>query len=273
MKGRKKLLGMKHKVREEKKREQRVALAVAVAILISIIFFFGFLINSMLNQPLTSQPVSSTSESKAAIVDHLSLTVPNQTFIQTAINTLEKAGYSVDYYEGERVTVDFYRNLPAHGYGLIVLRVHSALMGGCSPPVALFTSEPASKTKYVYEQLTDQLVGANFRDEETIYFGIAPLFVKHSMNGRFEDSIIILMGCDGLTYTSMAEAFIEKGAKVYISWSGSVLASHTDLATSRLLQHYLIEKRTLREALIATFKEVGPDPMYKSVLLYYSIEA
>ncbi len=36
------------------------------------------------------------------------------------------AGYDVDYYKGEDVTVELYRSLPSFGYKLIVLRVHSA---------------------------------------------------------------------------------------------------------------------------------------------------
>lgn len=218
-----------------------------------------------------------TSQFKAAIVDHLSLSQPNQTFIQTATTTLETAGFTVDYYKGEEVNVEFYRNLPKHGYSLIILRVHSALGLDMGPSLALFTSELYSKTKYVYEQLTTQLVRVTFyegqKPKEPSYFGIPPEFVRYNMNGKFENTIIIMMGCNGLTNTNMAKAFIEKGAKVYISWSGSVLASHTDLATKRLLQHFLLEKRTLKESVRETFKEAGFDPVYKSLLLYYPLEA
>ena len=221
--------------------------------------------------------VLQTSRLKASIVDHLSLSQPNQTFIQTATKTLITAGFTVDYYKGEEVTVEFYRDLPTHDYDLIILRAHSALGADMRPPLALFTSEPYSKTKYVHEQLTGQVVRVTFYEgeepKEPSYFGIGPEFVKQSMNGKFQKTIIIMMGCNGLTYTYMAEAFIEKGAEVYISWSYSVLASHTDLATTRLLQHFIIEKQTLREAGCKTFKEVGPDPSYKSLLLYYPLEA
>lgn len=278
MKNKKKPRGIKHKIREEKKRERRIGLAITVAILIIMISVSGFLINSMLNQPSTNQTTSSASQPKAAIVDHLSLTMPNQTFIQTAINTLKQAGYTVDYYPGEEVTVEFYRNLPTHGYGLIILRVHSSAtdIGGTEGPVVLFTSERVSETKYVYEQLTDQLMGVAYSMQEKekgiTYFGISPLFVTNSINGRFQNTIIIMMGCEGLDNPLMAEAFVEKGAKVYISWSQPVLASHTDLATSHLLQHFLIEKQTLKESVRETFKEVGFDPAYKSLLIYYPLE-
>lgn len=233
-----------------------------------VIAFFCIVTYSFLHS--TSQTnINQEFSYKAAIVDHLRLTAPNPTFIQTTINILEEAGYTVDCYPGEEVTVNFFRNLPKHDYALIVLRVHSALMGGTSPPVGLFTSESLSKTKYIYEQLTDQLMGAKFRDQENAYFAFTPLFVKHSMNGRFENTRIIMMGCDGLTYTGMAEAFIEKGAKVYVSWNGPVSASHTDSATTTLLKHLITEKQTMKQAVTETMKEVGPDPEYESILQCY----
>lgn len=78
-------------------------------------------------------------------------------------------------------------------------------------------------------------------------------------------------GFEGLDNTLMAKIFIEKGAKVYISWSQPVSASHTDTATTQLLQHFLTEKLTLKEAVRETFKEVGFDPAYKRLLIYYPL--
>ncbi len=268
---------MKHRIREEKKREQRIGLAVTVIILIVNITASGLFVNSMLGSSRQKQETSSTSEPKAAIVNQLSLTYPNQTFVQTATNTLAQAGYTTDYYPGEKVTVEFYRNLPTHGYKIVVLRTHSALVSTDKPPVTLFTSEPYSQTAYVYEQLRDQVGWVTYRFErdtpkEPTYFGISPLFVKDSMNGDFQDSVIVMMGCNGLTYTDMAKAFIERGAIAYVGWKDAVLASHTDSATAHLLQHFLIEKRSLRESVQDTF-EVGCDPVNENLLTYYPLEA
>jgi len=269
MKAKKKPHGMKQRIREERKREERIGLAVIVAILSIIILVSGFIINSLLNQPSTNQPVESISEPKAAIVDHLSLTYPNQTFIETATTILKQAGCTVDYYPGEQVTVEFYRHLPTHEYSLIILRVHST-----APYGKLFTSEQYSASKYVYEQLTDQVLKVSFYAETPpFYFGISQFFVMDSMIGNFKNTTIIMMGCNGLKYTVMAEAFIEKGAKVYISWSDSVLASHTDQATTHLLQHLIIQKQPLKQAINTTMKDVGPDPAYNSLLIYYPLEA
>ena len=237
---------------------------VFAVIILSIAFIYSA------QHSTQNQTISQTFQFKAAIIDHLSPTAPNQTFIQTATNTLKTAGFTVDYYPSEKVNVELCRKLPTHGYGLIILRVHSALQLGRRPPVCLFTSEPYSQMKYVYEQLTGQvgIVTFLYHEEEPPYFGISPKFIR-SMNERFSNTIVIMMGCDGLTYTDMAEAFIEKGAKVYISWNGSVSASHTDQATTQLLRHLITENQTIKQAVTETMKEVGPDPEYESILQYY----
>jgi len=274
MKIKKKTAGIKQKIREEKEREQRIALRIIIAaILITTISISGFLVNSMLNQPSTI-----SSQPKAAIVDHLSLTFPNQTFIQTATNTLKQENYSVDYYQGEKVTVDFFRNLPARGYSLIILRVHSAaaaLEGQeyVEAPVCFFTSESYSQNKYVLEQLADQLVIASYNmPEPPYYFGITPKFVTSSMNGEFCNTAIIMMGCEGLNNTEMAEAFITKGAKVYVGWNRSVSASHTDQATTYLLQQLILQNQTIKQAVENTMKEMAADPE-DTQLTYYPLQA
>jgi len=269
MKAKKKPHGIKQKIREEKKRQQHIVFTLAI--LIAVISVSGFVANSMLNQA-----TNPAYQFKAAIIDQLSLKYPNQTFIEAATNTLKQANYTVvDYYSGENVTVEFYRNLPTHGYGLIILRAHSTTGG--YPSVAFFTSELYSNSKYINEQLTDKVVPVAYSPEDAErgegYFGITQSFVKSSMKGRFANTVVVMMGCESLNNTLMAKAFTEKGAKVYIGWNTLVLASYTDNAITHLLRHFLIEKLTLIEAVRQTYREVGPDPAYNSLLIYYPIEA
>lgn len=267
--------GTKAQIRAVKNRERRIAAVTFLAFILLIVIFSACFTYNFLNETENQTTNPTSSQLKAAIVDHLSLTCPNQTFIETATNTLKQAGYSVDYYPGENVTVEFYRNLPTHNYGFIILRVHSSAtyVGGTESPVALFTSESYSQTKYIYEQLTYQLAGTAYSVQEKekgiAYFGISPFFVTRSMKGSFQNAVIIMMGCEGLDNPSMAKAFVEKGAKAYIGWNASVLASHTDQATICLLQHLITERQTVNQAVDGTMKEVGSDPSSESVLLYY----
>jgi hypothetical protein len=284
MKTEKKHVGTKAEIRSLKERERRIATAIFLALILLVVAFSAYFTYLFLNQPpdqssieptLQFKPENLDPQLKAAIVDHLSLTAPNQTFVQTAATILTKANYTVDYFSGEKVTVNFFRNLPSGGYTLIVLRVHSALGTNNAPPLALFTSEPLDSRKYVNEQLTDQLQGVVFlpyRPGDKYYFGIPPKFIKLSMKGELSNSVIIAMGCDGLAYTDMAQAFIEKRAKAYISWNGSVLASHTDQATIHLLQNLVIDNQTIKQAVETVMKEVGLDLEYNSQLTYYPLE-
>lgn len=286
MRSQKKPLGTKAKIRAEKERERRVATAVFLAFILIAIVLSGYFTYSILysspdedafpEPTLQFKPAVSNPELKAAIVDHLSLTAPNQTFFQTAATLLTQANYTVDYYSGEKVTVNFYRNLPTGRYKLIILRVHSALDANGQPPLALFTSEPLDSRKHVNEQLTDQVMGVFFtpyNPGDKAYFGIVPGFIQQSVKGGFNNSLIIAMGCDGLAYTDMAQAFTQKGAKAYISWNASVSAAHTDTATITLLQHLVTERQTIRQAVTNTMIAVGPDPTYNCTLDYYPLAA
>jgi hypothetical protein len=78
-----------------------------------------------------------------------------------------------------------------------------------------------------------------------------------------------MMGCDGLTNTKMAEAFIERGAMAYIGWTGPVSADHTDTATQQLMKHLISENKTIATAITETLNEVGKDPAYGSTMSYY----
>jgi hypothetical protein len=192
---------------------------------------------------------------------------------------LVKANYTGNCFSGEKGTVEFYRNLPAHRYKLIVLGVHSS---ATSPSMTktlatLFTSECYELRKYVNEQLVEQIMMVGYSKEDAekgiTYFGIRPSFVSKSMRGKFEQTTVIMMGHEGLTNPLMAISFIEKGAKVYIGWNASISASHIDTATTQLLKHLVNEKQTIEQAVEKTMQDVGPDPASKSVLEYYPLEA
>jgi len=283
MKTEKKRAGTKAQIKAINERERRIATAIFLTIILLALGFSTYFTYSLLNKSpgpnssepsLQLEPKNTKSQLKAAIVDHLSLTYPNQTFIETVATTLVNANYTVDYFSGEKVTVEFYRNLPTHGYKLIILRVHSTTGG--MPFLSFFTSERYTTSKYVYEQLEDRLNPVAYSHEEAQkgigYFGITPLFVKLSMKGRFNNTVIITMGCEGLRQTNMAGAFIEKGAIAYVGWNESVSASHTDITTTQLLKHLVAEKQKIEDAVENTMNEVGPDPMNNSFLKYYPSE-
>ena len=217
---------------------------------------------------------SETATKSAAIVDQLSLTQPNPEFVSSARVTLAEAGYMVDYFPGEQVTVDLYRTLPERRYDLIILRTHAGITtevdsasGSRSKTeyVSLFTGEPYNENKYSDEQL-NRLGKARYAEGAPPLFGIGPDFVKYSMEGNLDGALIVMMGCDGLRSQRTAEAFLERGADAFISWSKPVSAPHTDATTELLLKRLLIEGLPAAEAVSRTAAEVGPDPTYQGEL-------
>lgn len=243
------------------------ALLAAVALVSALLTGGGLLFRNL----ATGGPSGPRT---AAIVDQLSLTVPNPTFVEAATATLKQAGYEVDYFPGEEVTVEFYRNLPTQRYGLIILRVHSALLieldittGSETPTdyVGLFTSEPYSDTRYSTEPV-GRLGPLSYYQGGAQYFGIGPNFIRWSMTGKFDKTLVIMMGCDGLRSERTGQAFLDRGASAFVSWSESVSAAHTDAATEHLLELLLVDGLTIREAVSQTAAEVGPDPAYGAEL-------
>jgi hypothetical protein len=257
--------------------------------IIAVIFILlCFATYSFLNQPNQTDETNGNQFSyEAAIVDHLSFReeTKNETFKDSSVSILEAAGFDINYYPGEDVTVNFYRNLFSHNYGLIVLRVHSAIIGN-STRLGLFTSELFDESKYdtpsapYYDDIVNakpqRIVKAYFPDDPTQYFAISPEFIEKY--GNFQNATVIMMGCDGLKYSTMAEAFRRKGAKICVGWDGLVSTPHTDHATTRLLQHLAVEN-TVNDAVGNTIDEVGREEMYfqdqgyNSTLKYYPIAA
>jgi len=207
----------------------------------------------------------------AVIVDQLSLTQSNPQFARTATQMLEKSGYTVDYFSGDEVTVDFYRGLASRGYDLLVMRTHSARLrqewqGKTVDEVILFTNEPYSEIEHFEEQEEGRLSIARYTKDGDRLFGIAPGFIERSMPGTFDGAMVILMGCEGLGSEATADAFVAKGADSIISWNGLVSAPHTDKATENLLRLLVEDEASPAEAVASTMSDVGPDPTYGSEL-------
>jgi len=266
--------GSKRRVKLKKKRKVKdlVALSLVVVFCASLLFV-------ALSYVLNPAPVKPPDQSslKAAIIDPLSVTQPNQTFIDDAKALLETAGFKVDVYGWRSVTVDFYSTLPSKGYKLIIFRTHSGILMNATGqpipgnPVFLFTAEAYDPNKYTWLLLTDQIAPANPWDSPKFYFAIAPKFVRESMEGRFGNTVIIIAGCHGLYSTTLATAFIDKGASMIVSWDRGVTAPYMDSAVLFLLKK-LLEDATVTDAVKDTMETVGPDPNEGSVLHYYPSE-
>ena len=257
--------------KDEPRREKGGRLRRAAVVLLGVVLLSSALAAGLLLSGLIG---GGPSGSRAAIVDQLSLSQPNPDFAASATDILEQADYAVDYFPGEEVTVGFYRNLPTHSYDLIILRVHSGIAEETDVTtgettqreyVSLFTGEPYRRDKYPDEP-TGRLGKATYYEGAPPLFGIGPEFITHSMRGSFDKTLIVMMGCDGLRSQRTAQAFLDRGASAFVSWTRRVSASHTDAATLRLLEKVLVEELPVGDAVAQTAAEVGPDPSYGAEL-------
>jgi hypothetical protein len=225
---------------------------VYVAIVVVIILF---LVGATLS--FHFQKTGEHTEPKAAIIDQLSsftLTDTSRYVNQTLMNatrTLLLTHFpEVDYYS-DNATVDNYRNLPSEGYKLIIWRAHSALNNE-SQFVAISASDIIIPNLTDYDQwkANGELEGCNISGDPRLYLAITPKFITEVMSGRFVDTVIIFMSCNGLKegYTKTAEALQEKGAKAIVSWNGWIENPNNDEATALLLNYLFGENDTIQQA-------------------------
>jgi hypothetical protein len=255
----------RYPVRKNRRRMLKFGVVAFVVLLVSVP-----VLNVLFPQPAPPyHPNPNTFYFKAAIVDEESLTYADPAFVQNATTTLQNAGFAVDYIAGPNVTVDFYKNLPTHDYGIIILRVHSGFINGGNPWIALCTCENYSAQKYVVEQLDNELLDMKLMSTGENVFALGPNF---KMNGHFENTIIIMMGCYGFgmsngptIYMGLAEMFVRNGAKAYIGFSSGVTASGSDNAVQQLLQNLLVKRETLGNAVASA----PSDPVTGALLAEY----
>jgi hypothetical protein len=232
--------------------------------------------------PVDQSPPDHAGNATAAIIDQLSASFhENDQFTANITKELQEYGFDVDVYQGGNITVDFYRRLPTYGYKLIIFRAHSGILeqdGEVVPRTVLFTNEEYSESRYALEQVYGQLTMGGACQGCPMMFGIAPEFVSAQgvvgqatdMEGRFDDTVIIMMGCSGIALPDLAEAFIDKGAAIYLAWDRSVELYYVDQATPYLVRQLCSEELTIRDAIHNTMDVIGADPNHGAELqLYY----
>lgn len=226
----------------------------------------------------------------AVIIDQLASTDPNPGFIDDATARLTAAGYRVDYLSEDEIDVDLFRSLPKRGYDVILVRNHVGQLERRVEPVIVdtgraralvpalqsrevatfFTNELYRRDGHVDEQHARLLGVATYpppNEDGKQYFGVTPEFIAEA-RGDFDGALVILMGCGGGGSEAMAQAFLGKGAGSVVSWDDLVTATHTDEATTDLLDRVL-QDEAVPAAVAGTMASIGPDPSFGAQLRAY----
>jgi hypothetical protein len=231
--------------------------------------------------PTDQSPPDHAGNATAAIIDQLSNLQENEDFVTEVTKELEDYGFEMNLYQGDEITVEFYRQLPTQGYKLIIFRAHSGLLvqnGEVIQRTVVFTNEEYGRSEHIREQLLGQLVmGTACEGCYPVMFGITPEFISTeiltgkitSMEGRFDDTVVIMMGCSGIVLPDLAKAFVDKGASVYLAWDDSVNLYYVDEATAYLMRQLCSGNLSIKEAVDSTMAAIGTDLEYGAELKYY----
>lgn len=217
---------------------------------------------------------------RAAIIDQVHNDLPNFKLQADAQRMLEDAGYKVDLYTTDEITVDFYKNLPSMNYHFILIRSHGGEDLNYEYPTRLFTGEKYSREKYTTEQIYRQVGwGYPIYQEEyeklkesdqdifdNAYFTIGSEMIDDGMVGTFPDSIIIIGGCQSARSHDLMESLIKRGASQVLGWAATIESKDNDRAMIWLLEEILVKEVSIRDAVAEINKEMIHDFEYSNLL-------
>lgn len=203
---------------------------------------------------------------RAVLVDGIELTKPNPDFTKGVKEILNRSGLKLDIYEGSEVTINLLENLA--GYGLIILRLHSAV--DKYGLLYIFSAEPYNESEISrFGSEWGLAVRQAITFENESYFALrADLLGYKNKEEGFKGSVMILMGCNGTDSETVIQNLFKKGVKIIIAWDGYVDLDYTDEITLLLLKAVYERKLSFKNAVEELMKEKGPDPVWKSHLKY-----
>jgi len=223
---------------------------------------------------------------KAVIIDQLHNDKPNKNYQQNVTEYLETAGYQVDLYTTEDITVDFYKKLPSMNYKFIVLRTHALGSGTIEESASLFTGEIHSDYEYIQDQYTghvgkavpylptevEDLGGLEALLNET-YFVVGSKFVDDIMVGTFPQSVIVLGGCETSRDTFLVESLLLRGASEVVGWDDLVNAKQNDEVIMKVLKETLVNDVEVKDAVQSVMQEYDQKLITSATLTHYSTRA
>ena len=267
---------------------------------------FGTVLWSQATEAEFSSVAVDDGIKKAAIIDQLHDHIPNIYLQNEASRYLVDAGYLVDIYKTEDITIDFYKKLPTMDYDYIVFRTHALNGRTAEDSPKLYTNDKYTTDRYVNEQLLGIVDGALLNPRTTIqatidvsdlnetnrvvaslrdtsnliafdatitsnnYFVIGAKAVETLMVGQFPGSTIILGGCDTLSNPQLAKSLIKRGASEVVGWDGTIDSVDNDAVMLSVLRKTLENDMILSEVIESEMDNFVQVPGNSASLEYYS---
>jgi len=167
---------------------------------------------------------------------------------QTIRNKLLDIGYICGYEENAGVTVELMRNL--FKYGVVFINTHGGLIKN---------SQVVMATGQEYDEVFSEIYKEEFESGDLVriwirgfwkdkpYFGITPSFIQNNAYELYPNTLIYIDACNSLKNTTMAEAFISKGAYTYCGWSTYIWAFNE--SEEKVFENLADKKMNIQEAL------------------------
>jgi len=187
---------------------------------------------------------------RVIVYDQL-IDVPSEMdFIDEALAICE-GRLMMDYLAGEEVDVDTLKLGPGSS-ALAVFRVHSGVFDNRT---WLFTGEGYSESGHVMDQVRGVVHIARCSSTSELLFAVGPEFI-HEYWRNLDGCVILLMGCESMDDTGLADVMVSRGASAVVGWKGLVSIDESDMATLRLLEA-LISGSSVGEAIELVDGEFG----------------
>ncbi len=166
---------------------------------------------------------------------------------QLVNDTLEHYGWTVTLRFDSAVTVDSLQQWMIYDPGLFAVFSHGSASPDSGDTVVFWTSEPADPETLEYYGLisSGEILIAQGRGGNA-YYAITPRFIAN--HARFSyPGIVYVCACYNGQNRTMADAFLNAGAKAYLSFSGRVRFDH-GFAVTRDLFNALADTSTVQQA-------------------------
>lgn len=169
----------------------------------------------------------------------------NYNAAQLIYDTLEHFGYDAYQYRGDEVTVDSLQEWLANSPGLFVIFTHGSAPPDIGDTVVFWTSEQADSFRYADLVDAGELKIARSRDGNS-YYVITPLFVQNHARFR-HPGVAYIAACHNGVNRSMADAFLNAGAKAYLSFRDRIRFDHCFQLTRELF-NFLADTSSVQQA-------------------------
>jgi hypothetical protein len=187
-------------------------------------------------------------------------------YMRSIIYNLERAGYIVDNYKDENVTINLLKRLDDEGYSVIYINSHGFIDPQGS--FALFINEKidSEKINLYQNDIEENNVGYLEAGSLAGYLYVTPqFFLLYGNNSLFPDTLIFIDACYSGNNTSLAEVFLNLGAQCFIGWNGPVNVIHGIMMDGKFFHEACKYNKTVEQAL----RGIRADPDSGATLTYF----